>query len=696
MRLYRDASISNKLGAAFAVLLILLGAVIAFVVVRTSSTVAASQRIVVDTLRTTQLAHSTQSAAEAAAIQLYKLFLHTDQATRIPIYAEMDRNTQLRDSALEHLRVSGAAVAPAIAARDEFAAAFGKVVDEIELDPARARDVMMNETNPALNRMLAVLDELVAQQTRLADGEIARIDVLQERTTQSATLFGLIAVLLAAVAAVFITRSIAQPLAKAARFADSIATGGAAVALPEAGADEVGTLVTALGQMRDGIAAREERIAYLAYYDSLTSLPNRALFFDRLNQAIKTATRSGHALSVLMLDLDRFKQVNDTLGHHCGDEMLCQVAQRLDNILQRDSDTVARLGGDEFAILLPTQDSRDAQAMAARIRLAIEVPIVLQGQPVDVGASIGIASCPEHGVDANELMSRADIAMYVAKQTGSGTRLFETRFENSAEHGLSLMSELRSASERDEFVLYYQPKVALRSGECVGAEGLVRWLHPQRGMVAPDQFIPFAEKTGYIKFITRWALQRACREISRWRESGLSVCVSINISTHDLIYQDLPAVVSEVLAAAGVAASSLCLEITESLIMQDPVLALASIERLHALGVKLSIDDFGTGYSSLAYLKKLAVHELKIDRSFVMNMAHDKDDAMIVRATVELAHNLGLHVVAEGIEDEATYAQLHAMGCDEAQGYLIGRPMPADAFETWCEQRRATSRDHSV
>jgi EAL domain-containing protein (putative c-di-GMP-specific phosphodiesterase class I) len=327
--------------------------------------------------------------------------------------------------------------------------------------------------------------------------------------------------------------------------------------------------------------------------------------------------------------------------------------------------------------------------VARRVLAAIEIPIVLQGQPVDVSASIGIASCPEHGIETGDIMSRADIAMYVAKQSNSGVALFESRFENNAEHGLSLMSELRQAVERNELVLHYQPKVTLSNDGCEALEVLVRWQHPTRGMVPPDQFVPFAERTGYIKTITRWVLEHACEQLAAWHRNGMRISVCVNISTHDLIHQDLPELVMQILRRYGLFAECLCLEITESLIMEDPAKALAALERLHRLGVRLSIDDFGTGYSSLAYLKKLPVQELKIDRSFVMNMGADLDDAAIVRSTIELAHNMGLRVVAEGIETSDIYHQLRALGCDEGQGYFMSRPLPATQIAVWLGERRS-------
>ena len=489
----------------------------------------------------------------------------------------------------------------------------------------------------------------------------------------------------------FLARGVTRPLNTLAGVARSIEKGDYSQPIDIQRRDEVGDLAAAFNHMRLGIAVREREITELAQRDSLTGLPNRMLFTDRLQQAISVAMRQGHPVCVLLLDLDNFKYVNDTLGHHNGDRMLQDIAERLKFAVLRDTDTVARLGGDEFAVLLPGDDSAAGSVVARRVLDVLERPVFLERQAVDVRGSIGIASCPEHGEDVSTIMRRADTAMYVAKRGNAGFAAYDPSFDHGVHESLSLMGELRRAVEENELVLHYQPKIRLSSGAVTDVEALVRWQHPVRGLVAPDKFIPFAEHTGFIRKVTRWVIEHALRQCHDWRGNGIDIGVSINISAHDLVDQELPAIFAEMLAVNRILPQWLCLEITESAIMTDTARAHATLERLHAMDVRLSIDDFGTGYSSLSYLKKLPVSEIKIDKSFVRDMASDKDDATIVRSTIDLAHNMGLTVVAEGVEDEESCNVLRLLGCDHAQGYFISEPIPASAFEGWLAARSIQS-----
>ncbi|MDR5795641.1 EAL domain-containing protein, partial [Caballeronia sp. LZ008] len=486
-------------------------------------------------------------------------------------------------------------------------------------------------------------------------------------------------------------RSVTRPIAALTQFSKRIGQGDYAAPIEIRQNDEIGELARAFNQMRDGISEREKRITELAYMDRLTGLPNRALFNDRLQQAIGAATRSKRPLAVMMMDLDRFKYVNDTLGHPIGDMLLCEVAKRLRAALHRKTDTVARLGGDEFAVLLPTDDLASARLLATRMLNALEEPITIEGQLVDVGASIGIVTFPQNGTDMNVLLRRADIAMYVAKRSNLGYALYDERHDQNNAERLSLMSELRQAVEHDQLTLYYQPKVDLATHRVKYVEALVRWDHPTRGFVSPDQFIPFAEQTGYIKTISRWVADKAIAQCAAWRRQGIELAVSVNVSARELIQSTLPEIFQGLLDKHGVAPESIWIEITESAIMDDPNHAIETLDRLHALGIRLSIDDFGTGYSSLSYLKRMPVDELKIDKSFVMGMFQHKDDETIVRSTIDLGHNMGLKVVAEGVETEEMLERLKALRCDLAQGYHLSRPLPPAKLEAWLDAWRESN-----
>jgi len=367
--------------------------------------------------------------------------------------------------------------------------------------------------------------------------------------------------------------------------------------------DEIGKLSLAFNSMRDDIAKREVEIRRLAYWDTLTNLPNRAQFSLMLNDAIDQAQRQGGACYVLMMDLDRFKNVNDVLGHGFGDALLRQVAHRLSEVVGSPY-PLARLGGDEFAVLLPMSELDEARAIAARILKALETPISLEEQTVDLGAGVGISGFPAHGADAETLLSRAEVAMYEAKLSGNEAVLYDASLDRTSQESLSLLSELRRALDRNEFRLFVQPKIMLGSGEFVGLEALVRWQHPEKGLIFPDYFIPFSERTGFIRALTRWMLEQSAMLCSDLNARGIQAKISVNLSARDLLDQDLPRKFADVLNRYGVKSSSFCLEITESSIMDDPVRAQNTLEGLHAMGVELSIDDFGTGYSSLSYLHR--------------------------------------------------------------------------------------------
>ena len=501
--------------------------------------------------------------------------------------------------------------------------------------------------------------------------------------------FTLVAIGVFAIGAVFTARRITTPLRALTRSAGRLGQGDYEQVLEIESKDEIGELARAFEAMRQAVQARDGEVRRLAYEDALTKLPNREKFRILLRQAIAHARAEVEPCAIIMLDLDRLKHVNDVLGHRFGDRLLRRVARRLTQEAERSNDVVARLGGDEFAMLLTGADIDVAQGVAHRIQQAFEVPITLDNHTVDLGAGIGVACCPDHGIDADALMSHAEVAMYAAKRNQSGVVVYTAALDSSSEESLSLLSELRTAVDGGQLRLFLQPKIALATGAVVGAEALVRWEHPQRGLLPPMRFIPFAERTGFIRMLTGWMIERCAHVLQQLHAAGKPLKLSVNLSTRDLLDQELSVKLQRLIEVEHIDPATLCLEITESAIMDDPPRALQTLERLHQMGFKLAIDDFGTGYSSLAYLKRLPVDELKIDQSFVLNMERDLDDAKIVRSTVDLAHNLGLSVVAEGVETAKAWKLLQALGCDEAQGYFVAKPMPEALFAIWVSEWRA-------
>jgi len=429
----------------------------------------------------------------------------------------------------------------------------------------------------------------------------------------------------------------------------------------------------------------EEMIRFLAYHDFLTALPNRTLLQDRLQRAVLDAQRETRSLAVLLMDLDRFKEINDTLGHHWGDQLLKQMGPRVQAVL-RESDTVARFGGDEFAVLLPNTGAEGAMQTAQKILKALEPHFIIDNLPIQVEASIGIALFPEHGIHSESLIQRADVAMYAAKRTGGCCVIYEPEQDLHSPRRLALMGELRNAIDQDQFFLHYQPKISLVNGRMIGVEALIRWQHPDYGFIPPDQFIGPAEQTGLIHPLTQWVLNTALRQCKIWRGEGLDIRVAINLSARNLQDSELPDRMAECLTNHGVSSDRLDLEITESAIMADPERALRVLKELDRLGVGLSIDDFGTGYSSIGYLKKLPVNAIKVDKSFVINMVTDENDTAIVKCAIAFGHNLGKKVVAEGVENRETWNRLAALGCDSAQGYYMGRPMPPSELPRWSSE----------
>jgi diguanylate cyclase (GGDEF)-like protein len=494
------------------------------------------------------------------------------------------------------------------------------------------------------------------------------------------------AVLVFALGSVMLARRIVRPLDQLSKAAHRIAQGDYAQALPALPQDEIGQLATSFAHMRDGIASREERIVRLAYADALTGLPNRTRFLETFARL-----PAGGARAVAVLNIDRFAMINNALGYHVGDRLLREVGERI-STLERPPSMVARLWGDHFAFLLEIEGEDCARSFAAAVLEQLRDPITLDGQRLDIGGSIGIALYPQDGLDAGTLLRRAELALAAAKRRRSGLAFAHEAGDEPAPEQLSLIGDMRAAmaggAHGGEFMLVYQPKLDFVSGRIVAAEALLRWRHPERGMIPPGSFIPFAEQTGFIREVTPWVLDAAIRQLAQWRGQGLDIAVSANLSTLDLLDPELPRRVKALLEFHGVPPARLCLEITESALMDEPALALAHLNALATLGVKLSIDDYGVGQASLAYLKSLPVNELKLDRSFVTAIADSPRNAAIVQSTIMLSHALGLSVVAEGVETGEELAWLRAHGCDVGQGYGIARPMMAADLPGWVAAQR--------
>jgi diguanylate cyclase (GGDEF)-like protein len=452
------------------------------------------------------------------------------------------------------------------------------------------------------------------------------------------------------------------------------------LALPLAAVHRSATVSLERERLFDTLRDQANENEYQATHDGLTNLPNRILFKDRLEQALQVSNRSGFSVAVMLMDLDRFKEINDALGHQTGDLLLTEIAERLRATL-RGVDTVGRLGGDEFAVVVPeVKDSTEATRVAERILTVFEAPFVLHGMHLHVDGSLGVAMYPEQGHTADVLIQRADVAMYIAKSTHSGFAFYDPSHDSHSPARLAMVDELRRAIAEDGLVVHYQPKVDLSDRRLLGLEALVRWEHPRQGLIPPMEFIDLAEQSGLIGPLTMKVLDLALEACSRWRSEGRDLEVAVNLSLQSLLNVELPNEVALLLQKWEMPPEALTLEITESCMMADAARTMLSLNRLNEMGVQLSIDDFGTGYSSLQYLRRLPVGEIKIDRSFVMDMLEDEGNAVIAESTIELGRNLGLKVVAEGVASQEIFDRLVAMGCDVAQGFHIAKPLDEGAL----------------
>ena len=425
-----------------------------------------------------------------------------------------------------------------------------------------------------------------------------------------------------------------------------------------------------------------EKATFLSYHDPLTQLPNHQLLADRLQQAIAGAEHTNNIVALINLDLDRFKTINDSLGYTLGNELLVKIAKRLTDCLL-DRGTVSRQGGDEFLILLPNlPDSDSCVTLLGQLLEGMQAPFLINHQEITVSISLGIALSPDDGDDFATLLNKSDIAMYQAKDAGRNTyRFFNQGMNEAASEQLTITFGLHKAIELQQFTLHFQPQIEIATGTLVGAEALIRWHHPELGLIPPDKFIPLAEDTGLIIPMSEWVLKEACKEVAKWAKAGMdNPVVAVNLSALQFTRGDIEATVFAAIDESGISPEMLELELTESIMISDTENVLATVKRLQLMGCKLSIDDFGTGYSSLSYLKRFAVDKLKIDQAFIRELTTSEDDAVIVRAVIQLAKSLGLKTIAEGIETQETLELLRLFHCDEAQGYHISRPIPSEQF----------------
>lgn len=550
---------------------------------------------------------------------------------------------------------------------------------------------LRSEVEPLLENIWNELLAFDATLGKHADSDVSMLTSLAQNQSYAIWGIGMFGIFFIVVGWFGFQRSVLKPMHLLSQAFIDEAIGGKPALLPVTNSTETRNLVTAFVEMRKQVHTRQEALEYQAMHDNLTGLANRKLLYQELTAAIQRNKRHDDHVALIMIDLDRFKEINDALGHHIGDQLLISVSNCLTELL-REQDIVARLGGDEFAILLANADEHQAQTVCNKILKALESPINVYEQQLFVGASLGVAVHPQHGLDAETLIKHADVAMYNAKRNRLGYALYESSTDND-DHYLALANDLRAALAEDGLDIAYQLKYDVPTDEPIGAEALLRWNHPTLGYISPMQIIPIAEQLGIINRLTSWIIDRALRQCAQWREQGIFLNVAVNLSVYDLQMADIVTHIQGLLDEYGVSPSYLTVEITESAMLINPAHAVEILRQLDAMGIRIAVDDFGTGFSSLSYLKKLPVDELKIDKSFVMDMINNENDAIIVRSTIDLAHNLGLKVVAEGVEDREILDLLKILGCDTAQGFYLARPVnPVDVTRLILDEDKPVKR----
>lgn len=692
-----NSSIRTLLLIAFSLLLLLLLAVSSVALHRFNTLTDGINQFVEQQARIEFLAQRANQYSQNAALHLLLLLQTDERYKRVPLYTAMDSALAASDAAIEGLERAASMggdvgdIDQLINLRKHYGDSFQQTVERIEIDGlSSARQHYEEQTDVLLKALLVQTLRIAEHQQELMQSGVIALKDDANRARLTVIILAFSALVTGSVLALLIARSIAKPVHKAVMVAEAIAGGDYQCKVPLGLGVETKALMRALDTMRRSISTREQHILRLAYADPLTELPNRTCFMEALTEA---ALQGSGAL--VLIDIDRFAQINNALGHLVGDRLLQEMAQRL-LAMVAGKHLVARLGGDEFALLIKEVDYFNILDNAQELLGQLRKPIELDGQRLDVEGSLGIAIFPEDGNNSSLLMRRAGMAMRHAKRRRDGFAFACKIADESPHEQLALIGEMRDALINEEFVAFFQPKLELASGLVKGAEALLRWQHPTKGLVPPGRFIPFAEQTGFIREITPWLLAHVICQAASWHREGHDIVTSVNLSTLDLTSPDLVPKVIKSLQENTLPAQLLCLEVTESALMDDPDIALQHLKELASLGVKLSIDDYGSGQASLAYVKNLPVHELKIDRIFVSGVDQHFRNAAIVRSTILLCQELGLSVVAEGAETQEELAWLRTNHCDTVQGYVVAKPMPAEEFAGWVTVHHTHNREDGI
>lgn len=642
--------------------------------------------MVEDQTRRAILAQRAGQKVQFATNQLLLLLQTEEREERIPLYKGMDNALLSWDAALRTLRkeIRSEELDRLVELREIYAERFQTTVEEIEFNGlVAAREHFKDQTQPILKQLLIETEKVsVSQQDAMAISE-QKYQTQNEKLSMMILGIEIIVIVLGLIFSYRFARNLAGLFINPIRIADQIASGQYETEIPKTQTPELGQLLTALEKMRQGILGREKHIKQIAFEDGLTKLGSRVYFMEALREAL------GGRCSVALLDINRFTQINAALGHHIGDQVLELVGQRLRHLIN-DRFPLARLEANRFALLCPNTNTHEIRSTLEAIHSAFEPPIKVDKESLHIDLRMAIALAPAHGESAELLLRSAESALDRAKHERNAIVEAVAESEPSEEHSISMLGDLRLALARGEFKLVYQPKWDTKQDKITGVEALIRWIHPSRGFIAPDKFIPFCEQTGFIRQLTPWVLKTAIEAAARWREQGIDLVVAVNLSTLDLDNPELASEVKKLLETASLPAHYICLEVTESALMLDPEAGHACLDSLGDLGLKLAIDDYGTGQASLAYVRDLPVQELKIDRSFITDLHIKSRNAAIVRSTLNLCQELGITQVAEGVEIKEELEWLEQAGCSLIQGYFISRPVDEAEIAPLLDKRYKT------